>query len=103
MTNFLSLVAVLSICLYVQYDVNQTSDFSFKENLYLQDTIAPEILARELDSIYVTTKNGKFYIEGSATKVSKKYGGTPPFIQEVTRCFPCVTDSIRADTSNIKN
>lgn len=49
------------------------------------------IPARELDSLYISIKDGKWIKEGPVTKVSQKYGGTPPFIPEVTRCFPCDT------------
>ncbi|MBP6794874.1 MAG: hypothetical protein KA143_07470 [Saprospiraceae bacterium] len=49
------------------------------------------IPARELDSLYISVKDGKWIKEGPVTKVSKKYGGTPPFIPEVTKCYPCDT------------
>lgn len=85
-------------CLFLIFSIlyfseSQTAYEIKKFDVVLADTLI--IPARELDSLYISVKDGKWIKEGPVTKVSKKYGGTPPFIPEVTKCYPCDTTSVK--------
>lgn len=72
-------------------ELNQKNNLT-PYNLVSDTLIIP---ARELDSLYISVKNGKWIQEGPVTKVTQKYGGSPPFIPEATKCWPCELDSVK--------